>query len=346
MTSIHKKKVALLTGGYTNEYSISVKSAANVAKQLAAEFEVYTLYIKPDTWHYLIDGQFFEVDKADFSITIAGNKILFDVAFICIHGSPGEDGRLQSYFDILGIPYTSCRQLTATVTMNKFFTKMILSDISELHLAKSVLLGNRTSAEQDIANSNMKFPLFIKPNNGGSSIGLSKVKDESQLSDALDKAFDEDFGQQILVEEFVEGREISVGVFRTEENIKVLPPSEVVLQSDFFDFETKYKSTNTIDITPARLSAIESIKVDHAASKIFTRLNCYGVVRIDFIIQKDSGNLYFLEVNTIPGQTEHSFVPKQLKAAGIDAQQFFVGLVEEALRLSEHRKTPSIEYQF
>lgn len=331
-----KKKVALLTGGYTSEYPISVKSASNVATQLSAEFDVYTIYITPGSWHYLTgDQRRIEVEKSDFSIALQGQKILFDVIFICIHGSPGEDGRLQAYFDLLNIPYTSCRQLTASVTMNKYFTKAIVADLPELHLAKSVLLTNRKSAEQEISAARLRFPLFVKPNNGGSSIGLSKVKNEHELTPALDKAFTEDVGQQILVEEFIDGREISVGVFRSQNEISVLPPSEVVIQAEFFDFETKYQSANTIEITPARLSPDEAALVERSAKRIFTRLACFGVVRIDFILQATTGHIHFLEINTIPGQTDQSFIPKQLRAAGIDVQKFFVDLVNEALSISK-----------
>ncbi|WP_257668105.1 D-alanine--D-alanine ligase family protein [Parapedobacter tibetensis] len=328
-----KKKLALVTGGYTGEWEVSLKSAANVAIQLdKSRYEVYTIYIARNRWYYLgDDGREYSVDKNDFSIRTEGEPMCFDIVFICIHGMPGEDGRLQGYFDMLRIPYTSCGQLAAAITMNKSFTKAIVADLAEVHVAKSQLIKDKETAHEAIRSGALLFPLFIKPNTGGSSIGMSRVDHIEELPKALDKAFAEDFGEQIIMEEFIAGREISVGVYRDASGITVLPPSEVKIEARYFDFETKYHSMVPIDITPAPLTIVTLGKMQRAARAIFDKLSCKGVVRIDFILQEESDDLFFLEVNTIPGQTNDSFVPKQLRAAGIDVKQFFNHLVDEAL---------------
>ena len=327
------KKVGLLTGGYTSEYEVSIKSAKNVVEKLhPGRFETYVIYITPEEWYYQpVDGQRIRVNKEDFSIQLNGQQITFDVIFICIHGSPGEDGKLQAYFDLLRIPYTSCKQLASAITMNKFYTKAVLSDLAELHIAPSVLLVDALTAQHVLEEASLIYPLFVKPNNGGSSIGLSKITAPDQIDEALRKAFQEDPGNQVIAEEFIAGRELSVGVFRFTDEITVLPPSEVVLQADYFDFQTKYNSPGTIDITPADLTDDESSRIQRVAKHIFTRLGCKGVVRIDFILQHETGLLHLLEINTIPGQTDSSFVPKQLRAAGIDVSHFFSQLIDEAL---------------
>jgi D-alanine-D-alanine ligase len=247
-----------------------------------------------------------------------------------LHGSPGEDGKLQGYFDLIGMPYTSCDALTSSLTMNKGYSKSIVDGISGLNIARSIQLFENTEASEKQVLSNLILPLFIKPNNGGSSIGMSKVKADSELKEALNKAFNED--QQVLVEEFVEGREFSIGVYKNENGIQVLPATEVIPTNDFFDFEAKYTPGATEEITPGRMTEEEKSRVERIVTDVYLKLNCKGMVRIDYFLQKDTSNFYFIEINTIPGQTAQSFIPQQVRAAGLNISEFYGNLVEMALK--------------
>lgn len=327
-----KKTIALVTGGYTGESVISFKSSAFVESKIDRnKHDVFKLVILKDEWYYTDSNAVkHQVDKNDFSLTIEGTKIVFDVAFIMIHGAPGEDGKLQGYFDLLNIPYTSCDTLTSSLTMNKGYSKAIVNGIQDLHVAKSVqLFDNSTTSSQQLLDS-LVLPLFIKPNNGGSSIGMSKVKNANELPDALVKAFNED--SQVLVEEFIQGREFSIGVYNSFEGIRVLPSTEVIPSNDFFDYEAKYTPGATEEITPGRMSEEEKERVERIVIEIYHKLNCKGMVRIDYFLQDLSSNFYFVEINTIPGQTAQSFIPQQVKAAGLDIADFYGELIEMALK--------------
>jgi len=247
---------------------------------------------------------------------------------------PGEDGRLQSYFDLLDIPYTSCDALTSALTMNKGYTKAILSDIPELHLAKSVLLFESQRAEAiSTVESNLSLPYFVKPNAGGSSIGMTKVKESAQLQEAIDKAFDaENTGKQVIVEEFVTGREFSEGIFRNAKGeLVVLPATEVRTTREFFDFEAKYIPGLTEEITPADLTTEQQERAARILKEIYVRLNCKGMVRVDFFLENGTDKFYFIEINTIPGQTAQSFIPQQVRAFGMKEGEFYGELIESAL---------------
>lgn len=327
-----KKKIALVTGGFTGESVVSFKSADFVESQLDKnKYDVFKIVILRDSWGYL-DANSVEhpVDKNDFSIFINNQKINFDVAFIMLHGSPGEDGKLQSYFDLIRLPYTSCDALTSSLTMNKGYSKAIVDGIQGLNIARSIQLFENSDASEKQVLNNLVLPLFIKPNNGGSSIGMSKVKADSELKDALNKAFNED--QQVLVEEFVEGREFSIGVYKNENGIQVLPATEVIPTNDFFDFEAKYTPGATEEITPGRMSEEEKSRVERIVTDVYLKLNCKGMVRIDYFLQKETSNFYFIEINTIPGQTAQSFIPQQVRAAGLNISEFYGNQVEMALK--------------
>lgn len=326
-----KKKIALVTGGFTGESVVSFKSADFVESQLdKSKYDVYKISILRDEWYHLdANSVKHTVDKNDFSIHIDQVKVNFDVAFIMLHGSPGEDGKLQGYFDLIGLPYTSCDALTSSLTMNKGYSKAIVNGIKDLNIARSIQLFENSAISEKRILDNLSFPLFIKPNNGGSSIGMSKVKSASELKVALQKAFNED--NQVLVEEFVEGREFSIGVYNTQNGIKVLPATEVIPSNDFFDFEAKYTPGATEEITPGRMSSEEKERVERIVSDIYVSLNCKGMVRIDYFLQKDSSNFYFIEINTIPGQTAQSFIPQQVRSAGLNISEFYGNLVEMAL---------------
>ena len=326
-----KKIIALLTGGTTGEWVISVKSAATIAHNLDADkFEVYKIMLTQQGWFYEpADSVKIEVDRNDFSLTIKGRKVTFDGVFIAIHGAPGEDGKLQGYFDMLNLPYTTCDALTSAVTMNKGYTKAIVQDIPGLHVAKSVQIFKGTPYSIEDIKKNLRLPYFVKPNNGGSSIGMSKVKNQYDLQSAIDKAFKED--TQILIEEFIEGREFTVGVVKMDGKVTVLPATEVETAKEFFDFEAKYTPGVATETTPAPLRPETQKRVNEIAAAVYAKLNCRGVVRIDCILTGDEGDFYFIEINTIPGQTATSFIPQQVAAFGLKLNDFYTKLIKETI---------------
>ncbi|MFC5626490.1 D-alanine--D-alanine ligase [Algoriphagus winogradskyi] len=324
-----KRKIALVTGGYTGESVISLKSAAVVEKTIDRNlYDVYKILIYPGDWHFLsASGEKIPVDLNDFSIRIGDDKITFDGVFNILHGSPGEDGKLAGYFDMIGIPYTTCDQLSSAITMNKGYTKAIVDDIEELHIAKSLQLFENSAKNLKRVQDELTLPLFIKPNNGGSSIGMSKVKTWEELPEALDKAFAED--KQVLVEEFVSGREFSIGCYKGKGEITVLPATEIVSSKEFFDYEAKYVAGVTEEITPGRMSDEEVALVNRIIAKIYEKLNCKGAIRVDYFLQHETGKFYFIEVNTVPGQTETSLISQQVKAIGMEVRDFYTELIEE-----------------
>ncbi|SHO63900.1 D-alanine--D-alanine ligase [Algoriphagus zhangzhouensis] len=324
-----KKKIALVTGGFTGEHVISLKSAAVVEKTINKDlYDVYKILVYPGDWHFVsASGEKVPVDLNDFSISIGDEKITFDGVFNILHGSPGEDGKLAGYFDMLNIPYTTCDQLTSAITMNKGYTKAIVQDIPELNVAQSLQLFENSEKNRQKIESELKLPLFIKPNNGGSSIGMSKVKTWEELPEALDKAFAED--KQVLVEEFVSGREFSIGVFRGKGEITVLPATEIVSSKEFFDYEAKYVAGVTEEITPGRMNQEEIDRVGRVVTKVYEKLNCKGAVRIDYFLENETGKLYFIEINTVPGQTETSLISQQVRAIGMEVRDFYTQLIEE-----------------
>ena len=325
-----KKIIALLTGGTTGEWVVSVKSAATIAQHIdTTKYEVYKIMLNENGWFYEpADSVKIEIDRNDFSLNLNGRKIKFDAVFIAIHGSPGEDGKLQGYFDMINMPYTTCNALTSAITMNKGYTKAIVNGIKDLNIAKSLQLFNNEESNLTEIASQLTLPYFVKPNNGGSSIGMSKVKHNDDLKEALDKAFKED--NQVLVEEFVAGREFSVGVFKTKGKIMVLPATEVIPTNEFFDFEAKYTPGAAEEITPGRMSEEEKTRVESVVTAVYQKLNCKGIVRIDYFLQHETSNFYFIEINTIPGQTATSFIPQQVAAMGVPLKDFYTQIIEEA----------------
>ncbi|MES2828871.1 MAG: D-alanine--D-alanine ligase [Bacteroidota bacterium] len=326
-----KKIIALLTGGTTGEWVISVKSAATIAQNLDADkFDVYKIMLTQQGWFYEpADSVKIEVDRNDFSLNIKGRKIKFDGVFIAIHGSPGEDGKLQGYFDMLGIPYTTCDALTSAITMNKGYTKAIVDGIDQLNIARSVQIFKHTPYEITKIKNDLKLPYFVKPNNGGSSIGMSKVNHANDLESAISKAFDED--GQILIEEFISGREFTVGVVKLDGKITVLPATEVETGKEFFDFDAKYTPGVATETTPANIRPETRDRVAKIAEAVYLKLNCRGVVRIDFILSGDEADFYFIEINTIPGQTATSFIPQQVAAMDMKLNDFYTKLVRETI---------------
>ena len=325
-----KKNIALLAGGFTGEYEVSVNSAENIAANLSAEkYKVYTIFINRDRWFYKSANGLIDVDKNDFTITVDGEKIKFDFAFITVHGTPGEDGKLQGYLDMLGIPYNTCDATTSALTMNKAYTKTIVNGIHGLHTAHSMRLFEKDMHDVAIIAATLKFPLFIKPNNGGSSVGMSKVYNVAGLPEALKKAFHED--EQILVEEFIKGREFSIGIARLHGKITVLPATEIITSKDFFDYEAKYTSGVTKEVTPADLSPQQNERIAGIVTEVYNRLNCKGMARVDFILLEGTNDFYFIEINTTPGQSANSLIPQQVRATGMDLSEFYGALIEGAI---------------
>jgi D-alanine-D-alanine ligase len=322
-----KKNIALVTGGYSGEAVISYKSADTIYKNIDQDkWNCYLIDIQPAGWFYNnADGEKIAVDKNDFTVTDNGEKIKFDAVLVGLHGTPGEDGKLQGYFDCLGIPYTSCDSATSALTFNKRYTVAVAA-FAGLHVAKSLHLfkGDGTEAAQIAAQ--LKLPVFVKPNNGGSSIGMSKVNDAENLDAAIAKAFAED--DQVLVEEFIKGREFTIGVFKSRGEIIALPITEIISKNEFFDFEAKYEGASE-EITPAQVEEETAEKVRAAARKAYAVFNCSGIVRIDFIYDEKSAAPYLLEINTVPGQSAASIVPQQVMAMGWTLQDFYSALIEE-----------------
>jgi len=324
-----KKNIAIVTGGYTGESVISLKSAAVVARNIDLErYDIFKVLIYPGNWYHEDEsGEQFPMDLNDFSVTVKGEKITFDGVFNILHGSPGEDGKLAGYFDMINMPYTTCDPLTSAITMNKGYTKAIVQDIPELHVAKSLQFFKNSKENKQRILDELDLPLFIKPNNGGSSIGMSKVKTAEELQEALDKAFAED--KQVLVEEFVSGREFSIGVYSAAGKTTVLPATEIVSSKEFFDFEAKYTSGITEEITPGRMNEEEVQRVNKIVARAYNQLNCRGAIRIDYFLEHGSGKFFFIEMNTVPGQTETSLISQQVKAIGMDVKDFYTELIEE-----------------
>ncbi len=324
-----RKKIALVTGGYSGESVISYKSAATIKNNIDTDkWDCYLIDIHPDGWFYeSANGEKINVDKNDFSITVDKSKVTFDAVLVGLHGTPGEDGKLQGYFDCLNIPYTSCDAATSALTFNKRYTVAVAA-FAGINVAKSVHLfsSDGTSAENILQQ--ISLPVFVKPNNGGSSIGMSKVDTAEELAPALEKAFKED--EQILVEEFIEGREFTIGVYKTKGQITTLPMTEVSTKNKFFDFEAKYEGKSE-ETTPADIPEEKAEKIRAAAKKIYKVFNCKGVVRIDFIYNETTNAPYMLEINTVPGQSAASIVPQQVVAMGSNLKEFYSSLIEECL---------------
>lgn len=323
-----KPVIAFVTGGYSSEAVISYKSAITIEKNIdTSRYDVYRIDIRPDGWWYDNNGAQTAVDKNDFSINVNGKKIKFDAVLIGIHGTPGEDGKLQGYFDLVGLPYTSCDAATSALTFNKRYTVAVAATAG-INTARSLHLFKHTPVAPAEILRQLQLPLFVKPNNGGSSIGMSKVNQPEELEAALQKAFKED--DQILIEEFISGREFTVGVYRDKTGIIVLPITEIFTQKDFFDFEAKYQGKSH-EQTPAEIDDSMRTAIQATARKVYEVFNCRGVVRIDFIFNEQKEQPYILEINTVPGQSEMSIVPQQVQIMGLSLKDFYSSLIEEAL---------------
>lgn len=327
-----KKNIALLAGGYSGEYVISIQTAKTIESNLDVDlYNTYKIVVTRDGWwHETAGGAKVAVDKNDFSLTIDGKKVNFDCAFIAIHGTPGEDGRLQGYLDIMNIPYNTCNAIVSALTFNKSYCNKVVKDFNVVNIANSVHLIKGEPYSVGNILEQLQMPMFVKPNESGSSLGVSKVKSIEELLPAIEKAFKED--NQVLIEEFIEGRELTIGVYRVDGYLHTLPATEIVSKNEFFDYEAKYTPGVTSEITPAPIDDNIKEQLETKAAYIYRHLNCRGVVRMDFILQKGTNKLYFLEVNTMPGQSENSIVPQQVRAAGKSLTDFYGSLIEDCLK--------------
>lgn len=327
-----KKKVALVAGGYTGEYEISIKTAVTIQNNIDPErYEVYKIIIDRSGWKYTApDGSITEVNRQDFSLNIQGQKITFDTVFIAVHGTPGEDGKFQGYLEMLGIPFTSCNAIVSGLTFNKIYCNRVIEQSGLVKVSRSlhVIKGREMTTAQILEN--VQLPVFVKPAEGGSSLATTKVKSPDQLQAALDAVFA--FEPQAMVEEFVQGREFSIGVYRTKGQLHILPATEIISSKEFFDYEAKYTPGVSNEVTPAQVDEAIAQKIARAAGGIYDLLNCKGICRVDFILEEGSNELYVLEINTIPGQSENSLVPQQVRAAGMTLLDFYAALIEESLK--------------
>ena len=324
-----KKKIALIAGGDSGEYPISIKSATMVSVEIdRSKYDVYLIKIKGQDWVYENpDLGNISVDKNDFTLQIEAEKITFDLIFNLIHGSPGENGKLQGYFDMLGLPYTSSNAVTSALTFNKAYCNHIVSGTG-VAVAKNVHLFKRHKCDLETLIQQISLPAFIKPNQGGSSVGMSKVSEVKDLKPALDKAFTED--DEILIEEYIKGRELTCGIFDYDGEEMRFPITEIIPKKDFFDYEAKYTENMADEVTPADISMEDKTRIQETSAKLYRVLNCKGVVRFDYILNDD--DLWFLEVNTVPGMSNASIIPKQIQVMGYSLSEFYTMIIEEALR--------------
>ena len=322
-----KKNIAIIVGGDSGEYEVSIKSGKQLFDQIdQSKYNPILIHLKSIDWKATIDGKEIQVDKNDFTVSMNGNKTRFDCALIGIHGTPGEDGKLQSYFEMMKVPYTTCGILSSSLTFNKYMCKQYVIPFGII-TAKSMLVHKNDKVDAAEVVKNLGLPCFIKPNNGGSSCGVSKIADVNEIVPAIQKALEHD--SEIIVEEYIKGTEITCGVMKTRDRSMVFPIAEIVSKKEFFDYEAKYTNGMADEIIPARIP--EKIKQDCeiTSSLIYDKLFCRGIVRIDYIIKDEK--LYFLEVNTVPGQSEASIIPRMIKVSGLTMTAILTDLIEDAL---------------
>ena len=322
-----KKNLAIVMGGYSSEVEISLKSGSIVYKHIDTnKFTPYQVHILKDKWVVVDNGNEFPIDKNDFSTTINDKKITFDVVFNAIHGAPGENGILLGYFDLVGLKHTSAPAYQMALTFNKRDTLSVVSKYG-IKTATSIYLNQGETIDSNAILNKVGLPCFVKPNNAGSSFGISKVHEQENLIPAIEKAYKED--SEILIESFLNGTEVSVGVIQYKGETKVLPITEIVSENDFFDYEAKYLGKSE-EITPARLSSEIEEKVKTTAKKVYEILNMSGFSRSEYIIV--NGEPHFLEMNTVPGLTEASILPQQANQSGISLTELFTNAIEMALK--------------
>jgi len=322
-----KKNIAILAGGDSSEWVISLKSAEQVKNVLDDQlYNKFMIVIRGTEWILKDDLGDIKINKDDFSVIKNGAKINFDCAFIIIHGTPGENGLLQSYFELLRIPYTTCDVLVSALTFNKLACKAFVKEFGVL-TAKAIILRKGDEVNISKIINYLGLPCFVKPNNGGSSFGASKVKLTEELLPAIENALKED--NEVIIEEFIKATELTCGVFKTRKNQYVFPITEVVSKNEFFDYEAKYTPGKSEEITPARISTEMEQRCKALSSSIYDILKCNGIVRIDYLLREN--DLYFMEINTVPGMSQQSIIPQQVRVLGLELHEIFNELIDDSI---------------
>jgi D-alanine-D-alanine ligase len=318
------RKIAVVGGGNSSEFEISIKSARAVQDALSGNYDSYLVIIKGSDWYWEDqNGRAIPVNKDSFSIKLEDKTIRFDAVFIAIHGKPGENGQLQGYLDMIGIPYSSCDAFCSALTFNKHACKLFLKDYN-IPMARWVKISKKEEADIDAILNQTGLPCFVKPNDSGSSFGVSKVNNADDLPGAIKEALKE--SDSVLIESIIVGTEVCCGVFKSAEKEHVLPITEIRSKNEFFDYEAKYNPEKADEITPAEIPENVYIDVQSLSSKIYDLLDCKGLVRVDFIITDSTP--FFIEINSVPGMTEESIIPKQINAYGILPSNFYSEIIE------------------
>lgn len=330
--------IAVIYGSDTSEWEVSCRSGEFTASRLDQnEFDVYQIFARFGKWQLVAyrrknamrvafpEGARPEIDKTDFSVTVLGEKVKFDFAYIMQHGAPGENGQLQGYFEMLGVPFSSCNSYVSTIAFDKYACKCYLREQGIVKMAPDAFIRKGSDVDAFVAKAaaELKFPVFVKPTQGGSSFGVTMVKEASELASAVKFAFSE--SPTVIVEQGVSGRELTCAAYFDGKEIKALPPIEIVTENEYFDYDAKYNGHSS-EICPAPIDAGTTAALQNTTCELYRCLGCHGVVRMDYILCEDG--LYFLEANTIPGMTSASLVPKMVRAAGMDMTDFLTILIE------------------
>lgn len=322
-----KRNIAIVTGGDQSEIIVSLKSAEGLRSFIdQTRYNLYTAILEKNNWRVVVGNKEYPINKDDFSIIINNEKITFDCVYNTIHGIPGEDGKLQGYLDMLSIPYTSCGVLPSALTFNKFACNTYLKAFG-IKSAESLLIRKGMEIDPEAIAAKTGFPCFVKPNAGGSSFGISKVIQISDLLNAIETAFKE--SEEVIIESYIKGTELTNGIYKTLNKEVVLPVTEVIPKKEFFDFEAKYEKGMAEEITPARITSEQTARIQKLSSAIYDILGCKGIVRIDYILSDKI--IYLLEVNTTPGMTATSFIPQQISATSTPIKEVFTEVIEDAI---------------
>jgi D-alanine-D-alanine ligase len=319
------KTIAIVAGGDSSEFEVSVKSAVEVGKILSSKYIIYLIMIRDTNWFWEDHkGRYHNIDKNDFSLVTDEHRIRFDGVFIAIHGTPGENGLLQGYFDMMNIPYTSCGAFCSALTFNKQACKLFLKEY-KIPMADAILIRKGDNLDLVKISTQIGLPCFVKPNDSGSSFGVTKVKQKEELLSAIEIAFRE--SNEVLIETFMNGREVACGVVKTKNKAFVFPVTEIISKNEFFDYEAKYTPGMSEEVTPADMQTAVTNEIQRLSLLIYDLLGCNGIVRVDFIVVGEK--TFFLEINTVPGMTKESLVPKQAEAAGIALEELYSMVVED-----------------
>jgi D-alanine-D-alanine ligase len=322
------KTIAIAAGGDSSEYEVSVKSANEVGKVLSPLYNIYIIMFRGPNWYWEDPkGRYFSIDKNDFTLKTDDRKIRFDAVFIAIHGTPGENGLLQGYFDMIKLPYTGCNAFISALTFNKQACKLYLKEYG-IPMANAILIRDKEKIDPAGIIKNLGLPCFIKPNDSGSSFGVSMVKKEDELGAALEAAFKE--SSEVMAEAYMKGREVACGLVKSRTRDIILPVTEIISKNEFFDYEAKYTPGKSEEVTPAKMPPDITAEIQRLSSLVYDLLGCSGIVRVDFIVI--DGKPFFLELNTIPGMTAESLIPQQAKAEGIPLEELYSMVLEDLFR--------------